>query len=63
MTMAVSRSRAGSVRVDAILAPSSPTRPVLASPDQVTLDEEERVCAYYGGGFLYASKARAEPVL
>jgi photosynthetic reaction center H subunit len=37
--------------------------PVLSSPDQVTLDEEERVCAYYGGGFLYATPARAEALI
>lgn len=37
--------------------------PGLANPDQVTLQEEDKVCAYYGGGHLYATPARAEPLL
>jgi photosynthetic reaction center H subunit len=63
MTMALVKKSPGLVRVDAVLGAQIADAPVLASPNQVTLDEEERVCAYYGGGFLYASKARAEPVL
>jgi photosynthetic reaction center H subunit len=51
------------VRVDAILGSQFGNAPVLANPDQVTMDEEERVCAYYGGGFLYAEKSRLEPFL
>ena len=37
--------------------------PVLANPDQVTLLEEEKICAYYGAGTLYAEPGRAEPLL
>jgi photosynthetic reaction center H subunit len=37
--------------------------PKIARPDQVTLYEEERVVAYYGGGFLYAVPSRSEPIL
>lgn len=37
--------------------------PTIRKPDEVTLLEEEKVCAYYAGGTLYASPARAEPVL
>jgi len=29
----------------------------------VTLNEEERVVAYYGGGYLYATPARLEPLI
>lgn len=37
--------------------------PGLASLDQVTLQEEDKICAYYGGGHLYATPARSEPLL
>jgi photosynthetic reaction center H subunit len=37
--------------------------PGLRNPDQVTRLEEDRICAYYGGGTLYASADRAEPLL
>ena len=33
------------------------------TPGQITLYEEERVQAYFGGGYLYASAARQEPYL
>ncbi len=63
MTMAVINKGRRTVRVDAILAAQFADVPTLANPDQVTLDEEERVCAYYGGGFLYATAKRVEPIL
>ena len=37
--------------------------PGLTHPDQVTLREEDRIMAYYGGGTLYATPARTEPWL
>lgn len=37
--------------------------PTLSNPDQVTLQEEDRICAYYGGGHLYAFADRAEPLI
>ncbi|MCH2076844.1 MAG: photosynthetic reaction center subunit H [Rhodobacteraceae bacterium] len=37
--------------------------PATKSPSQVTLLEEEKISAYYGGGTLYASEARLEPQL
>ncbi|MDJ0778385.1 MAG: photosynthetic reaction center subunit H [Gammaproteobacteria bacterium] len=37
--------------------------PTLANPDQITLREEDKVCAYYGGGHLYAFPKRSEPLL
>jgi photosynthetic reaction center H subunit len=36
--------------------------PGMKNPDVVTLDEEERVVAYFGGGMLYATPNRAEPL-
>jgi photosynthetic reaction center H subunit len=51
------------VAVDAITGAQFDNVPVTASNAQVTLDEEERITAYYGGGFLYATPTRAEPLL
>ncbi len=58
MTMAVVKK--GGVRVPAVLGAQFAGAPALATPDQVTMDEEERVCAYYGAGYLYATPARSE---
>jgi photosynthetic reaction center H subunit len=51
------------VRVRAVLGSQFAGAPTLESPDQITLYEEEKVCAYYGGGLLYATAARSEPYL
>ncbi len=37
--------------------------PGLKSPDRITFMEEERICAYYGAGTLYADPKRGEPIL
>jgi photosynthetic reaction center H subunit len=51
------------VLVDAITAAQFVAVPRLSNPDQVTFYEEERIVAYYGGGLLYASPERAEPLI
>jgi photosynthetic reaction center H subunit len=51
------------VMVGAILAAQFAGVPTLKSPDQITFLEEEKVTAYYGGGLLYATPERQEPVL
>ncbi len=51
------------IQVDAILASQFGQVPMTKSPDQVTLLEEDRICAYYGGGTLYATPMRSEPIL
>ncbi len=51
------------VNVRAILGGQFAQVPVLANADQVSLREEDRITAYYGGGTLYATPARAEPLL
>lgn len=51
------------VSTDAITAAQFADVPVVASPDQITFYEEERVQAYFGGGYLYANRERAEPFL
>lgn len=63
MTMAIIRAARRVVLVDAILAAQFAGVPAIAAADQITADEEERICAYYGGGFLFATHARSEPVL
>ena len=51
------------IRVKSIMSKQFADVPRLANPDQVTLREEDRICAYYGGGHLYAMPSRQEPVL
>jgi len=53
----------GTVKVESILASQFASAPTLASPDRVTLLEEDKVVAYYGGGILYAEPSRQEPLL
>jgi photosynthetic reaction center H subunit len=60
-TFAVITERA--VQVDAILGGQFAQVPSLRQADRITLLEEDRVCAYYGGGTLYATAARREPLL
>ena len=61
MTMATV-SRRG-VHIDAINAEQFKAAPVPAEAATITLYEEERIVAYFGGGYLYANKARQEPWL
>jgi photosynthetic reaction center H subunit len=51
------------ITVKSILGSQFATVPRLANPDQVTLLEEDQITAYYAGGNLYATPARAEPIL
>ena len=37
--------------------------PTLRNPDEVTRLEEDRICAYFAGGSLYAHPLRQEPLL
>lgn len=51
------------VRVDALYANQFAGVPGLKNPDSVTLLEEDKVAAYYGGGTLYADANRTESFL
>jgi len=51
------------VRVVSIYSHQFSDVPLTASTQQITLLEEDKICAYYGGGHLYASPDRAEPIL
>jgi photosynthetic reaction center H subunit len=51
------------VNVKAILGSQFATVPGLSNPDQVSRREEDQIMAYYAGGYLYATAARAEPLI
>ena len=57
------RIKRDSVKAHSIYAAQFAKVPATKSPDQVTLLEEEKISAYYGGGTLYADPMRAEPLL
>jgi photosynthetic reaction center H subunit len=60
MTVAVIHRATGTVEISAILASQFADAPALAKGDVITLYEEERVQAYFGGGYLYATPERQE---
>jgi len=51
------------IKVRAILASQFEAVPQAQSTDRVTKREEDRICAYYAGGTLYATPLRREAVL
>jgi photosynthetic reaction center H subunit len=61
MTLARVGDRA--VKVLSILGHQFADVPRTRLPDQISLLEEDRICAYYGAGTLYAEPSRQEPLL
>lgn len=61
ITMA--KIKRGGVLIQAIYAERFADIPTTKSPTRVTLLEEEKICAYYGGGYLYADQKRFDPQL
>lgn len=53
----------GRIVLDAINAADFAEAPTPQVPGQITRDEEERIVAYFGGGYLYANIERQEPWL
>ena len=53
----------GKVRVVSIFAKHFADVPRTKLPEQVTLREEDQICGYYGGGYLYAEPSRLGPLL
>ncbi|MEE4153799.1 MAG: photosynthetic reaction center subunit H [Erythrobacter sp.] len=51
------------VEIDAITSEQFADVPRTKMPRQITRLEEDKIMAYYGGGYLYATPDRAEPVL
>ncbi len=54
--------RAGNLRVNALYAKQFANVPQLASPDSITLLEEDKIMGYFGGGLMYADDQRGEPL-
>lgn len=65
LPMPLARIHAGRNEVTAVsvLAKHFATAPELASPDVVTLREEDRICAYFASGHMYATPDRGGPLL
>jgi photosynthetic reaction center H subunit len=63
LPMSLARVGERSVRVASILAAQFAAVPALASPDQITSLEEDRITAYYASGHLYATPDRLGPLL
>ncbi len=51
------------VKVRSILGSQFTGVPALKNPDQITFLEEDKVSGYYGGGYLYATPERQEPIV
>jgi photosynthetic reaction center H subunit len=63
LPIAFSRIRRNMVEVNSIYGMHFADVPGTRSPDQVTLLEEEKICAYYGAGTLYADPKRVEAMI
>lgn len=63
MTLALIQAAKRQVKVRSVLGSQVAGAPMIASPDQVTKLEEDRICAYFASGHLYATPARQEPLL
>lgn len=61
--MAMAVVKRDHVKIDAINAADYAGVPTLAAAAEITRDEEERVIAYFGGGYLYANAGRQEPLI
>ena len=51
------------IRIKTLLAHHIAAAPTTASPDQITLREEDRIQAYFASGQLFAKPERSEPFL
>ncbi len=51
------------IKVRSILSTQFESVPTLSNPEQITKLEEDKVCAYYGGGTLYATPERSESLI
>ena len=63
MPITMSRVTRAGVMTDAITAAQIAGVPRTKSADQVTLLEEEKITAYFGAGYLWATPDRAEPLI
>ncbi len=49
------------IDIDAITAEQFEDVPAIATPGQITRLEEDKIQAYFGGGYMYATAERGEP--
>ncbi len=63
INMADINASSSTIAVDAILGAQFVNVPRIKSADRITLLEEELIMAYFGGGYLYATPSRQEPLL
>lgn len=56
------KKRAGELRVKSIFSTHFADVPTTRSPDIITLLEEDRIVAWYAGGYRYAEPSRLEPL-
>ncbi len=63
MPMTLAKIQSDRVSVHALYGAQFPGIPKIRAKTRVTLLEEEKVCAYFAGGKLYADPLRQEPVL
>ncbi|NJS14825.1 MAG: photosynthetic reaction center subunit H [Sphingopyxis sp.] len=63
MAMSKVKGKKRQVEIDAINAADFAAAPVPGTAGQITFYEEERIVAYFGGGYLYANRARQEPLI
>lgn len=61
--MAMAKVNRKRVLIDAVTAAQFADAPAIDGPDVITFYEEERVQAYFGGGYLYATPERQEPII
>ena len=57
------KGAAREIHVNALYADQFADVPQTASPDCITLLEEDKITGYYGGGLLYADEKRQAPIL
>ncbi len=57
------RLKSNGVKVRSLYSHQFANIPKTASATQVTLLEEDKICGYFGGGNLYASRARQDPLI
>jgi photosynthetic reaction center H subunit len=61
--MGMCKIKNGQVINDAINVADYAAVPHIANAGKITFYEEERIMAYFGGGYLYANRARQEPLI
>lgn len=63
MTLARVSADTRKVHVNSITGAQFRNVPPLSNPDTITMQEEERVVAYYGAGVRFATEARSAPIV